>query len=223
MNGSRLNRWRRIILLQLFHWLYHPLARTYDAVSWVVSLGRWRQWGETALDFAVGPRVLELGHGPGHLMAALERGGWRAVGVDLSPQMGALARRRLVAGGMPARLARGRGQALPYTAGQFDSVIAAFPAPYILEPGAAGEIWRVLRPGGRLIIVPEAELTGGGAAAGAVGWLYRLTGQRGTSDASDAEREAMWRRPLGKAGFDVTVHRVRREGSVIIVVAADKK
>lgn len=208
--------------MQLFHWLYHPLARMYDAVSWAVSLGRWRQWGETTLDFAVGPRVLELGHGPGHLMAALERDGRRAVGIDLSPQMGALARRRLVARGLPARLARGRGQALPFAAGRFDSVIAAFPAPYILEPETAAEVWRVLRPGGRLVIVPEAELTGGGAAAGAVEWLYRLTGQRGTPDETYAKRDAMWSRPLHEAGFDVALHRVRREGSVVMVVAADK-
>jgi len=215
-------RWRRALLLRLFHLLYHPLAGLYDAVSWLVSLGRWQRWGETALDFAVGPRVLELGHGPGHLLASLGRGGWWAVGIDLSPQMGALARRRLVARGLAARLARGRGQALPFVDGSFHSVIAAFPAPYILEPEAAAELWRVLRPGGRLVIVPEAELTGGGLPGRAVEWLYRVTGQRGAPGGDNAERDVMWNRPLGAAGFEVSVNRVRQAESIITVVVAEK-
>jgi SAM-dependent methyltransferase len=41
-----------------------------------------------------GERVLDLGCGPGHFLAALARAGYEAVGVDASPAMLALARRR---------------------------------------------------------------------------------------------------------------------------------
>ena len=58
-----------------FHLLYHELAFTYDALAWLVSLGQWQAWGRTALDRVRGPRVLEVGHGPGHLLIALARAG----------------------------------------------------------------------------------------------------------------------------------------------------
>ena len=86
---------RRALLLRAFHLLYHQFAWAYDAVSAAVSLGRWCDWGMAALPFLSGPRVLELGHGPGHLLAAMAGGEWRVTGLDLSPQMGFLARRRL--------------------------------------------------------------------------------------------------------------------------------
>jgi ubiquinone/menaquinone biosynthesis C-methylase UbiE len=54
-----------------FHLLYHQFAFTYDAVAWFVSLGQWQAWGQAALKRVRGPRVLEIGHGPGHLLIAL--------------------------------------------------------------------------------------------------------------------------------------------------------
>ena len=75
---------RRVIKFG-FHLLYHELAFTYDAVAWLVSLGQWQAWGRTALDRVRGPRVLEIGHGPGHLLIALARSGRQPIGIDLSP------------------------------------------------------------------------------------------------------------------------------------------
>jgi ubiquinone/menaquinone biosynthesis C-methylase UbiE len=83
---------RRLIKLG-FHLLYHQFAFTYDAVAWLVSLGQWQAWGRTALKWVRGPRVLELGHGPGHLLIALARSGRQPIGIDLSPQMIRLAQR----------------------------------------------------------------------------------------------------------------------------------
>src|SRR5512139_2655394 len=79
-----------------FHLLYYELAFTYDAVAWLVSLGQWQAWGRTVLKRVRGPRVLEIGHGPGHLLIALARSGHlQPVGIDLSPQMIRLARRNI--------------------------------------------------------------------------------------------------------------------------------
>jgi ubiquinone/menaquinone biosynthesis C-methylase UbiE len=204
----------------IFHLLYHSLAPAYDAVSLVVSLGHWREWGAAALPFLPGSRVLELGHGPGHLLVALAREGWQAVGVDLSPQMGRLARRRLARRGLTARLTRGQGQSLPFAAASFDGIVAVFPAPYILDAETVASMRRVLRPGGRLVIVPEAELIGRGPLVRAVEWLYAFIGQRGDPSRDEAGRQAAWGR-LGEAGFVVTVHRVQQRGSVVTVVTAE--
>jgi SAM-dependent methyltransferase len=154
---------------------------------------------------------------------ALSEGEDWPVGIDLSPQMGRLARGRLKERGLPARLTRGRGQALPFAAASFDGVVAAFPAPYILEAETVSGLWRVLRPGGRLVIVPEAELTGGGPLAWGIEWLNALTGQRGDEALSDEERAAIWSHRLGVAGFGVAVHRVQGRESLVTVIVAERQ
>jgi ubiquinone/menaquinone biosynthesis C-methylase UbiE len=213
---------RRALLLLAFDLLYHQFAWAYDAISAVVSLGRWHEWGATALPFLTRPRVLELGHGPGHLLAALAEGGWRAVGLDLSPQMGRLARRRLARRGLAAPLVRGRGQTLPFPDNSFNSVVAVFPAPYIIAPETVAAIQRVLRPDGRLVIVPEAELTRAGPAARAIEWLYQITGQRGARDGdSDTDRNDFWKTALSPAGFQVQVQQVSLSDSLVTVVVAE--
>ncbi len=84
-----------------FQLLYNQLAFTYDTVAWLVSFGQWRAWGRTTLDRVRGPRVLELGHGPGHLLIALGRlGHLRPIGTDLSPHMIAQAQRRIKHAGL---------------------------------------------------------------------------------------------------------------------------
>lgn len=213
---------RRALLLRVFHLLYYQLAWAYDAVSAAVSLGQWREWGATALPFAPGKRVLELGHGPGHLLTRLAAEGRPAVGLDLSPQMGRLAARRLARRGFPARLARGRGQALPFAAATFDAVIATFPAPYILEPATLASLRRVLQPGGRLVIVAQAELTGSCLPARAIEWLYAVTGQRGTGLTGAAGPQKFWIEKLSAAGFLVDRQQIESEDSVVMVVVATR-
>src|SRR3972149_5955102 len=86
---------RRAFLRFAYHLLYYQLAFTYDAVAWLVSLGQWKTWGRTALSRVRGRRVLELGHGPGHLLNALAQSGRSPIGIDLSPDMIRSAQRRI--------------------------------------------------------------------------------------------------------------------------------
>lgn len=214
-----LNKLRRALVLRALNLLYDRFAWAYDAVSTVVSLGRWQSWGEAALPFLAGSRVLELGHGPGHLLPALLAGGRVAIGVDLSSQMGRLAARRLARLGLPARLVRGRGQALPFTPTTFDAVVAIFPAPYVLESNTLTAAWRALRPGGRLVLVPEAAFDPSGALARAVEWLHRLAGRRRTALAQD---DLLWEQALTPHGFRVETRRVRVGDSTVTVVIAER-
>src|SRR5262249_42587069 len=66
--------------------LYHEAAFAYDWVAALISGRRWRSWGERAAR-RLGGRVVEVGPGPGHVLAALRRRGVRAVGVELSAAM----------------------------------------------------------------------------------------------------------------------------------------
>lgn len=143
----------RAVLGWLFDRLYRELAFLYDPVSWLVSGGRWRRWQQDALAYVAGQRVLEVGPGTGHLLAALRTRGYDAFAVERSPSMARRTARRAGA----SRVVRADGRALPFAAASFDTILATFPAPYVLEDAFAHEVSRVLRPGGRLVLLLGAE------------------------------------------------------------------
>lgn len=159
--------------------LYTTLACAYDRVAALASLGEWRAWGQVALEFLPERgQILELAHGPGHLYVELVRRGYQAVGLDRSTQMGRLLRRRSErALGRPAQQVRAEAQHLPFRDRAFDAVVCTFPTAFIFAPSTLDEVRRVLRPGGRCVVVPAAALTAEDVAARLVRALYQLTGQ----------------------------------------------
>ncbi len=160
-----------------FHLLYNQFAWAYDLVAWMVSLGQWTAWGRTPIPHLRGERVLELAHGPGHLLVTLQERGLMPVGLDLSPYMARLARRRLRRAGLAVPLVRARAQALPFRDACFDSAVATFPTEFILDPTTLQETARVLQPEGRLVVVAWARLSEHDPLSRLIGWLYRVTGQ----------------------------------------------
>ncbi|MFN2198120.1 MAG: hypothetical protein ACK2UW_18520, partial [Anaerolineales bacterium] len=56
-----------------FRHLYTDLAWSYDYVASTVSLGLWNEWVLSVLTDMIRPPILEIGHGPGHLQAALSQ------------------------------------------------------------------------------------------------------------------------------------------------------
>jgi SAM-dependent methyltransferase len=98
-------------------------------------------------------RVLEVGGGPGELAARIaEELGCRVTMLDISPRMVELARGR----GVDAQV--GDVQELYFADGSFDCAVAAWMLFHVpdLDRGLA-ELARVLRPGGRLVAVTNAE------------------------------------------------------------------
>jgi len=188
MNDTPIRPWLWFVRT-FFRLLYGPFAWTYDLVAWLVSWGQWTAWGRVALQALRGPMVLELGHGPGHLLVAMARRGLTPVGLDLSPQMGRLARRRLRRAGTRVPLVRARAQALPFRDGSFSDVVATFPTEFIVAPRTVREIVRVLAPDGGIAVVASAWLTGGDPLSRFLEWLYRITGQRGPLPEGS---EAVW-------------------------------
>ena len=168
---------RRLIKLG-FHLLYHQFAFAYDAVAWSVSLGQWQAWARAALLRVRGLRVLEIGHGPGHVLIALARSGRQSIGIDLSPEMSRIAQRNIRRAGVHASQVHCRAQALPFRSGVFDSVVSTFPSDYIGDLATLREVQRVTNERGRLIVVFGAQLIGREPSKLIIEWLYRLTGQR---------------------------------------------
>lgn len=220
--------WHRLVRFG-FRLLYYELAWTYDLVSRLVSLGEWRGWQQAALPFVNGRSILEIGHGPGHMLLELTQSGKHVVGLDLSPQMGRQAKRRLEQSAVAVKLIRGNVQALPLNTAVFDTVLSTFPTDYVVHPDTLAEVYRVLGEDGRFVIVPEGHLTGGGLLHRCIHWLFRITGQRSGPFAVDNEHfwpnEALWepfRHRFAAAGFAVTIHHVQRPRSGITVIVARK-
>jgi ubiquinone/menaquinone biosynthesis C-methylase UbiE len=199
-----------------FRLLYNEFAWTYDLVAWVVSLGQWEAWGRTTISHLRGERVLELAHGPGHLLVAMAKRGLSPVGLDLSPTMGRLARRRLEKGSLAVSLVRARAQALPFHDGCFGSAVATFPTEFILDPATLREAARVTDADGRLVVTAWVRLNERDPLWRFIGWLYRLTGQGEPLPGRSAA-------VLAKAGF--TSHTVWEQVrcSEVMLVVAEKR
>lgn len=199
-----------------FRLLYNELAFTYDWVSWGTSVGQWRSWQRCALPRLAGPRVLEMAHGTGNTLIDLDEAGFQPVGMDLSPYMGRIAKRKLARRGLSVPLVRGRARALPFASACFHSIVATFPTEFIVDPAALAEFHRVLRPGGRLAFVPTAVITGGGLIDQFAAWLYAITGQAGPWPPGV---EARYR----AAGFEARVEGEKLARSEVVIVIAEKK
>lgn len=200
----------KAFLRLFFKLLYHQFAFTYDLVAAAVSFNRWKDWVECVIPFIEGSRVLELGHGPGHLQRFLLSRGLNAVAIDESPEMGNLARRNTRSS---ARLARGLAQMLPFHDGSFDSIVSTFPTEYIFDPRTLGEARRCLVHGGRLIALPVAMPKNRFLV-----WLYKFTGE------SPGEAEDIIRRrlmgPFAKAGFETEIYIHDERSSRLFIVLA---
>lgn len=160
-----------------FTQLYHHLAWSYDLVASVVSLGRWNKWIQAVYPYITEGRILELGFGPGHLQLDFAVSGRSIIGIDESPQMCRIAKRRLVNANYPPVLARANAIALPFPTQNFDCVVATFPSPYIFQQSTLSEIYRVLRPTGTLIVLLAAQPQGQSFADRLIGLLFKITGE----------------------------------------------
>lgn len=195
-----------------FHLLYHPFAFAYDLVAATVSFGKWNDWVREILPFITGTRILELGHGPGHLQRILLDLNLDPVAMDESAQMGILAKRRL---GNRHKLARGLAQQLPFENNSFDCVISTFPTEYIFHTQTLSEIRRCLSDGGRLIVLPVAW-----PKSGFLKWLYQVTGES-PMDGQESYRLKI-QAPFTNAGFDTEVKIVEVQSGILIIVIANK-
>lgn len=203
----------------------------------------------SAIPFIEGTRVLEIGHGPGHLQRVLLSRGLVAVGIDESAPMGRLAKRNLRRAAVarsqstsssaaadrtasdqatPAsksdytqtNLTRGVAQRLPFPNEAFHTVAATFPAEYIFDPVTLTEAWRVLAPGGRFVILPGAVITGRGGVDRLLAWIFRITGETPPNLSEMLHQRT--KEPFARAGFQVEIHEIAVKSSLVFIVSATK-
>lgn len=151
-------------------------AEIYDEFFVPALFGAWAPRVLDAAGVRRGMRVLDVACGTGVLArSAAERvGAGAVVGLDVNPGMLAVARRHHAA----IDWREGRAEKLPFEDASFDAVLSQFGLMFFDDRGAAlREMWRVLRPGGRLAVAvwDSLERTPGYAAMTAL--LRRLFGE----------------------------------------------
>jgi arsenite methyltransferase len=134
------------------------VARTIETMYTTADVVQQRRAVLDLLDPQAGEDVLDIGSGPGHLACEIAQqvGPRGAVhGVDPSESMLAIAaRRRAGEHAAPVSFGTGDALALPFPDGSFDAVTATQVYEYVADmPAALTEARRVLRPGGRLLIL----------------------------------------------------------------------
>ena len=142
----------------------------YDFTLRLFTLGRERAFRDRILGFAAltpGQSVLDVGCGTGtQAIAAKWKVGTQGAvyGVDASPQMLARARSKARKAGLEVSFLEAPAQKLPFPDGRFDAVLNTLMLhhlPRTSREQCVREMRRVLRPGGRLVIVEFASPAGG--------------------------------------------------------------
>ncbi len=168
----------------------------YDLLAWVFMRGRERKVREKLLDLArlrPGQTVLDVGCGTGTLaVAARRRAGpaGKVYGIYASPEMIARARTKARRAKAAIEFTNNSIEALPFPDAQFDLVLSTLMLHHLprkLREQGAREIRRVLKPGGRALVV---DFGGTEPQKGFLAHLHRRHGHVKPQDVSDLLRAA---------------------------------
>jgi ubiquinone/menaquinone biosynthesis C-methylase UbiE len=134
-------------------------ARRTEAIYSTPDVISQRRWTRQTLSLRPGESVVDVGSGPGFLaaeMAAEVGPTGRVSGIDISEQMLAMARQRCSKLGTaaPVDFQFGDATKLPFPDESFNVAVSTQVFEYVADVDAAlGEVRRVLRPGGRILVV----------------------------------------------------------------------
>jgi demethylmenaquinone methyltransferase/2-methoxy-6-polyprenyl-1,4-benzoquinol methylase len=136
--------------------MFDRIARVYDRMNRVMTVGMDARWRERAADLAqlpAGGRALDVATGTGDLALELARRvgpEGEVVGLDFSEAMLEIAARKAPA----LRFDHGSALELPYPDGRFDAATVGFGARNYSDLGRGlAEMARVVRPGGRVVVL----------------------------------------------------------------------
>lgn len=140
--------------------IFARIARRYDLINRILSFGQEQAWRRRGIAHLGPGRVLDLGSGTGAAAPVLDR--FEVVALDPVREMLGLSP-------MPRRVV-GIGEALPFADEAFDGVFSAYVFRNLTSIARTlDELARVLRPGGRVVVVDLARPRNRAAA-----WVHRI-------------------------------------------------
>ncbi|MBC7154179.1 MAG: bifunctional demethylmenaquinone methyltransferase/2-methoxy-6-polyprenyl-1,4-benzoquinol methylase UbiE [Rhodobacteraceae bacterium] len=150
----------------MVHGVFSRVASKYDVMNDVMSGGVHRVWKDAMMDWLAprdGQRLLDVAGGTGDIaFRFLKRApGAAAVVLDLTESLLIAGRQRAEAEALNDRLdwIVGDAMALPFADNSFDRYTISFGIRNVTRIGdALAEAWRVLRPGGRLMVLEFSQL-----------------------------------------------------------------
>ena len=152
--------------------VFDSVASKYDLMNDLMSLGAHRAWKAYAVTVAnvrPGDKVLDIAAGTGDLTRAFARQAGAAgqvVHTDINEAMLRAGRDRLLDEGLVLPSIVCDAEQLPFRSGSFDLVSVAFGLRNMTHKDQAlAEMCRVLRPGGRLLVLEFSKVAGAAAEA----------------------------------------------------------
>jgi demethylmenaquinone methyltransferase/2-methoxy-6-polyprenyl-1,4-benzoquinol methylase len=149
--------------------MFSLVAPRYDLMNDLASLGQDRRWRAAVVD-ALAPQpgelILDLAAGTGTSSAPIARGGATVIATDLTPAMVLVGAQRY-----PTQIfVVADGARLPFKDQVFDAATISFGLRNVADPHqVAAELWRVVRPGGTLVVCEFSTPT-----APWLRWVYRF-------------------------------------------------
>lgn len=207
---------------------FDEIAPRYDLLNHVISLGLDTSWRRQAISQSLPSKsLLDVATGTADiaLEVAKSHPSTRVVGIDPSPRMLSLARQKISTQPVPLQnlqLIEGTAESLPFDDSSFDAVVCAFGVRNFRDRDQGlREMARVLKPGGKLIVLELSMPSGHGfwdiatrffvteVMPRVASWISgNLRAYRYLSASMDAfPRADAFKQILGSAGFAVKRHR----------------
>lgn len=176
--------------------VFHAVADKYDVMNDVMSMGIHRWWKRVAIDTAGakrGARILDLAGGTGDLASKFARivgDTGEVILSDINASMLEAGRERLTDQGISGnvRYIQANAECLPFASDYFDIITIAFGLRNVTDKEAAlRSMYRVLKPGGRLLILEFSKPIAPGLAPLYDQYSFRILPLMGKLIAKDAD------------------------------------
>lgn len=176
--------------------VFHSVAAKYDLMNDLMSLGIHRLWKRYTIDCSgvrKGQRVLDLAGGTGDLTAKFSRivgETGEVVLADINPSMLRVGKEKLVNKGILGNVSyvEANAEELPFGDSHFDLITIAFGLRNVTDKSKAlASMYRVLKPGGRLLVLEFSKPTSETLSKAYDAYSFHVLPKMGKLVANDAD------------------------------------